>query len=88
MIHHSELGKQGFARSRKLSDMVKHGEIALAGNSTLMIYGLLTCASGKRLKDTNRVFFRSMGEAISLGYRPCGHCLKKEYREWKIAGNK
>ncbi len=88
MIHHTELGRRGFARSRRLFVLVKNGEIAVGGNSTLMIYGLLTCASGKRLKDSNRVFFRSLGEAIALGYRPCGNCLRKAYQEWKTSVGK
>lgn len=30
-----------------------------------------------------RVFFASEQEALSCGYRPCGHCLREKYRQWK-----
>ncbi|WP_343635955.1 Ada metal-binding domain-containing protein [Fluviicola sp.] len=53
------------------------------GNKTLKIYGTLACTSGKRMKRENRVFFSDEQEAISTGFRPCGHCLKKEYLTWK-----
>jgi len=49
----------------------------------LKIYGTLNCKSGKRMKMVNRIFFRLEYEAISLGYRPCGHCMKKKYEVWK-----
>lgn len=62
---------------------VKDHSIQLAGNSKLKIFGRLTCNSGKRMKKENRVFFKSETEAISLGFRPCGHCLPRQYREWK-----
>lgn len=35
------------------------------------------------MKKANRVFFASEEEAISIGYRPCGHCMKKAYDKWK-----
>ncbi|MDX2045901.1 MAG: Ada metal-binding domain-containing protein, partial [Chitinophagaceae bacterium] len=41
------------------------------------------CKSGKRMKAENRVFFGSEKEALQSGYRPCGHCMKKEYEQWK-----
>lgn len=30
-----------------------------------------------------RVFFASEQEALNYGYRPCGHCLREKYRQWK-----
>ena len=60
--------------------LVRAGAIRFAGNSKLKIYGTLRCASGKRMKKGNRVFFSSAAEARSLGFRPCGNCLRKEYR--------
>jgi hypothetical protein len=83
MITHSELGDTAFKRSRRLMVMINRGEVQLAGNSKLNIYGTLTCASGKRMKPANRVFFGSEAEAKSIGYRPCGHCMRKAYLEWK-----
>lgn len=35
------------------------------------------------MQAVNRVFFRSREDAIALGYRPCGHCCKQEYLQWK-----
>lgn len=35
------------------------------------------------MKPEHRVFFLDSQEAMQLGYRPCGHCLKQEYRQWK-----
>ncbi|MFM7855228.1 MAG: Ada metal-binding domain-containing protein [Flammeovirgaceae bacterium] len=62
--------------------MLRNKLIALAGNRKLKIYGLLTCPSGKRMKKENRVFFESEKEAVSLGYRPCGHCLRVKYKRY------
>ena len=35
------------------------------------------------MKKENRVFFTSEKEAIAQGYRPCGHCLRSKYVDWK-----
>jgi methylphosphotriester-DNA--protein-cysteine methyltransferase len=83
MIHHIELGKTIFAGKRKLKLLIRNGEIVLGGNRQLKIYGTLSCKSGKRMKKENRVFFISEKEALDNGYRPCGHCMKKEYQKWK-----
>ncbi|MGN8059302.1 Ada metal-binding domain-containing protein [Pedobacter sp. 22163] len=61
---------------------LKNKDICLGGNARLKIYGLLKCRSGKRMKKKNRVFFRSVDEALQHGYRPCGHCLKTAYKQW------
>jgi methylphosphotriester-DNA--protein-cysteine methyltransferase len=76
MLFHSEVNQ------RHLRGLIKNQSITLAGNSQLKIYGLLTCKSGKRMKSQNRVFFVSVKEALQNGYRPCGHCLPKEYQAW------
>lgn len=62
---------------------IRQGEIRFGGNRKLKIYGALHCASGKRMKRENRLFFASEEEAKEKGFRPCGHCMKKEYRKWK-----
>lgn len=77
MEHHSDLSDQAV----KLH--IKNGRILFAGNINLKIYGTLKCASGKRMKRENRVFFISKEEALSMGYRPCGHCMKIAYQKWK-----
>lgn len=83
MIKHSDLGVGDFARSRKLYALLKNGEIKLGGNQRLRIYGTLDCHSGKRMKGTNRVFFQNEAEAVAHDFRPCGHCRRDEYVQWK-----
>jgi methylphosphotriester-DNA--protein-cysteine methyltransferase len=65
-----------------LQSRVRRKELVFAGNSKLRIYGRLGCKSGKRMKRENRVFFSSEKEALENNYRPCGHCMKEEYRRW------
>ncbi|SEJ62655.1 Metal binding domain of Ada [Dyadobacter sp. SG02] len=83
MIRHEEIGPDTFATSRKLKEMIDTGEIAVAGNRKLKIYGQLSCGSGKRMKRSNRVFFTSERDALVHGYRPCGHCMREAYVKWK-----
>ena len=59
----------------------------LGGNKKLKIYGKLDCPSAnmwikKGYYVDNRVFFIDEITAIKAGYRPCGVCMKKEYKEW------
>ncbi len=86
MISHYYLGNTSFARSRKLIFLIAENKIVFGGNVSQKIYGTLKCKSGKRLKIKNRIFFSSKTEAIAAGYRPCGNCMKEEYKKWK-AGN-
>jgi len=85
MIRHTSLGDNAFKRSRQLKQLLDKNEIAFAGNSKLKIYGTLDCSSGKRMKVQNRVFFHSIAEAVELGYRPCGHCMRVAYKYWKAS---
>jgi len=78
MIRHS-----GIADS-DLHYKLKQQEIRFGGNRKLKIYGTLSCASGKRIKRENRVFFATETEAIQNGYRPCGHCMRKQYRNFCV----
>lgn len=77
MIQHIEIS------DISLRSKIKNGDINLGGNKKLKIYGLLSCKSGKRMKQENRVFFTSEQEAKEKQYRPCGHCMKTEYKKWK-----
>ena len=77
MIQHSEIS------NTEIRSKIRKKEIALGGNRKLKIYGLLGCASGKRMKRENRIFFTSEHEALQNNYRPCGHCMKKQYKKWK-----
>lgn len=85
MIPHQSLGSTPFARLRRLKQLIGEGRISCAGNSKLKIFGTLDCASGKRMKTENRIFFASAEEAVRNGYRPCGHCCRDAYRSWKGA---
>lgn len=83
MIRQQDLGSSTFAQLRQLKILLDSGAVILGGNAKLKIYGLLSCSSGKRMKPANRVFFQNEQEARVHGYRPCGHCLREEYRVWK-----
>ncbi|MDO3624917.1 Ada metal-binding domain-containing protein [Mucilaginibacter sp. BT774] len=83
MIAHLELGDTAFKRSRKLKGLIDCGQVQLAGNKKLKIYGTLKCSSGKRMKTENRIFFESAREAANRGYRPCGHCMRGQYLLWR-----
>lgn len=61
----------------------------LGGNKTNRppLYGRLDCSSALRAvaKGTyqvSRVFFASEADAIAAGYRPCGNCMRVQYRAW------
>ena len=67
--------------------LIRIGEITMAGNKRLKIYGKLSCSSGKRMNPENRVFFKSEEEALSLGFRPCGHCLREKFLNVNLRKN-
>ncbi len=77
MIEHKDLDQA------ELHQLIRSGKIVFGGNKKLKIYGLLSCKSGKRMLVKNRLFFASEADALSHGYRPCGHCMRKAYQEWK-----
>ncbi|MCW9705647.1 Ada metal-binding domain-containing protein [Fodinibius salsisoli] len=83
MIRQIELGQTAAIQKRNIRSLIKGGKITLAGNRNLKIYGRLDCSSGKRMNPENRVFFKSEEEAKEQGYRPCGHCMREQYHEWK-----
>ena len=73
---------------RELRSLIEQNKVCLGGNRRLRIYGRLDCSSGKRMKRENRVFFLSKQQAVEVGYRPCGHCMKAEYRQWICSTNR
>jgi hypothetical protein len=77
MIRHSDI------EPAALRSMIKAGIIQFAGYLPGKIYGRLGCKGGKRMKRENRVFFTTEDEAIHLGFRPCGNCMRQRYRAWK-----
>jgi methylphosphotriester-DNA--protein-cysteine methyltransferase len=76
MILHIEISESD------LRSKIKQHKILFGGNSSLKIYGTLSCASGKRMKPENRVFFVTEEDALQNKYRPCGHCMKEQYQKW------
>ena len=59
------------------------------GNSKLKIYGRLDCPSAlstiRRFPgsyEKSRVFFADEATALAAGYRPCGNCMRAQYREY------
>ncbi len=77
MLRHSQWDK------KELIQLIRKGHLVFGGNETLKIYGQLRCGSGNRMKTSNRVFFTSEDEALALGFRPCGICMKAAYQKWK-----
>lgn len=60
----------------------------IGGHRKLKIYGKLDCSSAQRYIAKGqyvqyRVFFKDEDTAIAAGYRPCGVCMKEEYKKWK-----
>ncbi|HSF55857.1 MAG TPA: Ada metal-binding domain-containing protein [Algoriphagus sp.] len=74
--------EHGGLSDAELWKRIRSKELVFGGNSRLKIYGTLVCKSGKRMKRENRVFFSSEKEALQHNYRPCGHCMRKEYNAW------
>ena len=63
----------------------------LGGYAPLRIYGRLDCwSANKNLRNggyaQHRVFFADEETAIASGFRPCGHCLRDQYKLWKQSG--
>jgi methylphosphotriester-DNA--protein-cysteine methyltransferase len=77
MIYHKTIS------TTELKRLIQSDKIMFGGNAKLKIYGTLDCSSGKRMKKENRVFFSTEQEALTVGYRPCGHCLSNKYVLWK-----
>lgn len=77
MIRHTDVEKDELRR------LIAEGKITYGGNARLKIYGRLACSSGKRMFRKNRVFFADKDGAETNGFRPCGNCMKEEYRKWR-----
>lgn len=66
LFFHKELNHQELS-DKQLYRLLKNNEICWAGNRRLKIYGTLSCASGKRMKKENRVFFLHPDAPEALG---------------------
>lgn len=64
---------------------------ALGGNGKDKLYGRLDCSTALRAVKKglyygqHRVFFADEATAIASGFRPCGNCMRAEYKAWKAA---
>lgn len=59
----------------------------LGGHDRSRVYGRLDCPTALRAIARggyvkHRVFFADERTAVAAGYRPCGVCLRDEYRAW------
>jgi methylphosphotriester-DNA--protein-cysteine methyltransferase len=59
----------------------------LGGHARTKVYGRLDCPVALSLlrrgfEPRHRVFFADEATAVAAGYRPCGACLRAEYRAW------
>lgn len=63
----------------------------LGGNGRARIYGRLDCPAALAAiarggpYARHRVFFADEAAALAAGYRPCGRCMREEYRLWKAS---
>lgn len=61
----------------------------LGGHRKTKVYGRMDCSAALRAIAkggyvAHRVFFADEQTAIAAGYRPCGVCMREEYKKWKI----
>jgi methylphosphotriester-DNA--protein-cysteine methyltransferase len=75
---------------KKLYKILKDGETIrspipgeYAGWRPGKIFGRLDCKSGMRMKKENRVFFHTLEDAVTQGYRPCNNCKPIGEEEWE-----
>ncbi|MBK7820493.1 MAG: metal-binding protein [Tessaracoccus sp.] len=66
----------------------------LGGNGLHKIYGHLDCSAARRALSNpehaavyiqHRVFFADEATAVAAGFRPCGTCIRPQYKVWKAA---
>jgi methylphosphotriester-DNA--protein-cysteine methyltransferase len=60
----------------------------LGGHARTRVYGRLDCPVALSLlrrgfQPRHRVFFADEATAVAAGFRPCGACMRDEYRAWK-----
>lgn len=55
-------------------DRLARRGIRLIGSATTKIACFPTCRDARRIREENRVPFRSPDEALTKGFRPCRHC--------------
>ena len=63
----------------------------LGGNRETGVYGKMDCSAALRALNMdsrdhyikNRVFFKDEATALAAGFRPCGRCLREQYKQYK-----
>lgn len=60
----------------------------LGGHRRTKIYGRLDCPSAlaslaRGGYKAHRVFFATVEDAVSAGFRPCARCLPEAYQSWR-----
>ena len=70
---------------RQIAELKAAGLITLGGHRKLKIYGSLNCTNAARYVAKGqyiqqRVLFASEQDAVDNGFRPCGCCMKEEYK--------
>jgi methylphosphotriester-DNA--protein-cysteine methyltransferase len=63
------------------------------GHRKTKVYGKMDCPAALRAIAkggyiAHRVFFADEQTAIAAGYRPCGVCMREEYKKWKSQNKK
>lgn len=81
-------GKKDYKLLTKSGTVLSKIPGTMGGNKKLKIYGRFDCKCAlnwikKGYYVQTRVFFEDEEKAKELGYRPCGVCMKKEYKIWK-----
>jgi O-6-methylguanine DNA methyltransferase len=67
----------GSALKRRLLE-IERTTPTLVGCATTRIVCRVGCAAARRMRPTSRVVFASVGDARSVGYRPCRRCRPED----------
>ena len=99
MLYSKRWGWSNMAENVKLyrligsdrKEYLSHEKGQFGGHTGTKVYGHMDCPAAMRalngpLRDVyiqHRVFFEDEVTAIAAGFRPCGACLRKKYKQWK-----
>ena len=62
------------SKSSQSSSSSKSSSGSYIGNKNSKVFHYPSCSDVGRMKDKNKVYFSSRDEAVSRGYKSCGHC--------------
>lgn len=60
--------------STEQNDSNKSNESLYVGSKSGDKYHLVSCPGAKKIKEANKVFFKTVSEAESAGYKPAANC--------------